>query len=169
MNQQYLTSIHPFNPVFDESSKILILGSHPSVKSIQEGFYYMNKTNRFWRILSQIYKYDFITISIKEKIKALKQFKIALYDVVYQCDIINSSDASIKNVVPVNLDKILTQTNITKIILNGKQATNYFNRYFQNVIKTKQMEIITLPSTSAANARFSLEQLLRVWYDALIN
>lgn len=169
MKQHYLTSVHPFPPVYDEASEILILGSHPSVKSIQEGFYYMNKTNRFWQIITQIYGYDFTSASINDKITYLKKYKIALYDVVYQCDIINSSDASIKNVIPVNLDKILKQTKITKIILNGKQASNYFNRYFQELIMTKEITILTLPSTSAANARYSLEKLLLTWRTALKN
>ncbi len=164
---KYITSIHNFESVYDENSKILILGSHPSVKSKQEGFYYMNKTNRFWKILTHIYNYDFLNATKEEKISKLKELNIALYDVIYQCDIKLSSDSSIKNVVPTNIKTIISSSKIEKIILNGNKASTLFYKYFNDYVSASNLKIITLKSTSAANATYSLNDLITIWQENL--
>ena len=111
---------HTLEPVFDENSKVLILVSLPSVKSRGEGFYYAHKQNRFWKIMERLF--DVSLGSIEEKRKFLLENKIALYDVIESCEIIGSSDSSIKNVIPTDLDKIIKQTKISFIFINGKKA-----------------------------------------------
>lgn len=148
-----------FEPIFDMNSKILILGSLPSVKSREEGFYYGHPQNRFWLVLSSIYNLE-VPKTIDEKIKILIDNNIALWDVIESCDIIGSSDSSIKNVVSADLGKILANNNIQNIYANGKTAGKLYKKYCE---KNTGKEIIEPPSTSPANARYTLDKLLEAW------
>lgn len=104
MNRKYKTIVHPLVPLYNEQSKILILGSFPSVKTREYGFFYGHPQNRFWKLMERIFDVDLNT-TIENRKKFLLEHKIALYDSIYQCDIIGSSDSSIKNVVASNLDR----------------------------------------------------------------
>lgn len=151
--------IHPIEPIFDENSKVLILGSFPSVKSREEGFFYGHRQNRFWRVVSSVFESE-TPVTIKEKKKFLLQNKIALWDVIASCDIEGSSDSSIKNVSANDLTIILNKANIENIFVNGKTAEKYYNRYIKDKICC---EAICLPSTSPANAAWSMERLIEAW------
>lgn len=150
---------HPIQPVYDKNSRILILGSFPSVKSRENMFFYGHKQNRFWRVLSEIFEYP-LPKTVDEKRSFLLSSHIALWDVIATCEITGSSDTSIKNVVPNDLSEILACANIERIFLNGKTAEKYYNLYFRDTIN---IEAICLPSTSPANAIYSLDRLLESW------
>lgn len=150
---------HPFPPIYDENSKILILGSFPSVKSRDEMFFYGHPQNRFWKVISSVFKSD-IPKTIDEKRIFLLSRGIALWDVIANCDIIGSSDSTIKNVSANDISVILNSANIKKIFVNGKTAEKYYNKYLKNTICR---ECICLPSTSPANAAWSLEKLITAW------
>lgn len=150
---------HPIKPVYDKNSKILILGSFPSVKSREQMFFYGHPQNRFWRVLAAIFGIC-VPETIEEKREFLLSSNIALWDVIASCEIIGSSDSSIKNVVPNDLNLILDNAEIKNIFVNGKTAEKYFNRYIKDTIKR---EAICLPSTSPANAAYSLERLIQKW------
>lgn len=150
---------HPIKPIFDKNSKMLILGSFPSVKSREQNFYYGHPQNRFWKVVSAVFDCE-EPKSIEEKREFLLSLRIALWDVIASCDIDGSSDSSIKNVVPNNLRVILDNADIKKIFVNGKTAEKYYNRYIRNEIKR---EAVVLPSTSPANAAFSAERLIEEW------
>lgn len=154
-----MQTFHIFSPIYTKKSKILILGSFPSVQSRKKLFYYMHPQNRFWKVLSIIYDFDFVHATIEEKINALYQYDIALYDVIESCTIKGSSDASIQNVVPAKLDEIIQHSSVQKIFLNGNKAYTLFCRYFPQYLSIAQK----LPSTSPANATFSLERLILEW------
>lgn len=146
---------HSFEPLFNKESKILFLGSFPSVKSREQNFYYMHPKNRFYPLLEKVFLDEFTTIDIEKKKQLLLKHNIALFDVIESCDIVGSSDSSIRNIVLNDIDSILKQTNISKIILNGKLAYNLFCKNFPHLLKISYY----LPSTSAANAKCSLEFL----------
>lgn len=150
---------HPIQPVYDKNSKILILGSFPSVKSREQLFFYGHPQNRFWRVLSEIFEAP-IPKTVEEKRSLLLSSKIALWDVIASCEITGSSDTSIKKVVPNDLSKILDCADIERIFLNGKTAEKYYNKFFRDTIN---IEAICLPSTSPANAIYSLDRLLESW------
>lgn len=150
---------HLFEPIYDKNSKILILGTFPSVKSREAQFYYHHPRNRFWKVISEIVQcseYD----TIEEKKRMLINNKIAIWDVIKSCEIKGSSDSSIKNVVPADLSIILDNANIERIYANGDKA---FKLYMKHTYPITKMEIIKLPSTSPANAAFSLERLIEEW------
>ena len=155
----YQTIVHPLEAEFDENSRILILGSFPSVKTREYGFFYGNKQNRFWKLLSLIFE-DEIGEKIKDKKEFLHRNQIALWDVIYKCDIIGSSDSSIKNVEPTDLSKIIKTANIQNIYCNGGLSYKLYKKY---QIKNLGMDAFKLPSTSPANARYSLEDLFDSW------
>ena len=155
--------IHNIKPIFNSNSKILILGSFPSVKSRQEEFFYAHKQNRFWKVLSRVLNQQ-EPISIEEKKAFLLKNKIALWDVISSCEIFGSSDSSIKKVKPNNLSIVLNNSQVNKIFVNGKTALKYYNKYILDAIKT---EAECLPSTSPANATFSLEKLVLHWQQIL--
>jgi hypoxanthine-DNA glycosylase len=150
---------HPFDPIFDKNSSILILGTFPSAKSLEYGFYYGHPQNRFWKVLSFITT-DPIPKTIVDKKQMLFKNEIALYDVLQSCDIEGSSDSSIKNAVPADLSKILDNSNIKRIYANGGKAYQLFIKY---LYKNIRHEIIKLPSTSPANAQYNLEKLILEW------
>ena len=150
---------HPIPSIYDENSKILILGSFPSVKSREEEFFYGHRQNRFWRVISTVLGAP-LPITNEEKCKLLLSNNIALWDVVGSCDIRGSSDSSIKNATPNPLPVLISKTKIEKIYLNGKTAEKYFRAFFGD---TLGIEAVTLPSTSPANAKMSPEKLIREW------
>ena len=156
---EYSHISHTFMPVYDESSELLILGSFPSVKSREQGFYYGHPQNRFWKVLAALYDTP-VPQNIEEKKKLLKEKHIAIWDVIDSCDIIGSSDSSIKNVVPADIAGILPRTKITRIFVNGKTAGNLYKKFSE---KSTGIEAVVLPSTSPANAAFSLEKLVECW------
>lgn len=152
--------IHSFEPIFDHNSKILILGTFPSVKSREGCFYYHHPQNRFWKIIAYITKTSPHPKTIQEKTSILISNKIAIWDVIKSCDIEGSDDNSIKNVVPMDLSKVLNYSKIQKIFANGNQAYKLYMKYCFN--KTNK-EIIKLPSTSPANAAYNFNRLLLEW------
>lgn len=154
-----LSKSHDFPPIFDEQSRILILGSFPSVKSREESFYYANPQNRFWRLLSKLLE-EPLPLSINDKVVMLKKHRIAIWDVIGSCDIVGSSDSSITNVKPVDLSIVLEKANIESIFANGNKAYELYNKYIYPDVKR---EIIKLPSTSPANASYSIEKLVLQW------
>lgn len=158
-SQVYTHVKHEFEPVFDEESRILILGTLPSVKSREQQFYYGHKQNRFWKVLAAICG-DPVPEETDEKKEFLLKNHIAVWDVIAECDIIGSSDSSIKNVVPADLNRILAQTEIRTIYANGATAYRLYMKYSYGLTGR---EIVKLPSTSPANAAFSLERLIREW------
>ena len=146
---------HSFPIFIDSNSKILILGSFPSVKSREEDFYYMHKQNRFYKILSNLFNEDFYNVDITIKKELLSKYHIALYDVIESCEIENSNDETIKNVEPSNIKEYIKNTNIKHIFINGNKAKELFIKYNNDLINMTTF----LPSTSARNARFNLEKL----------
>lgn len=143
---------HTIKPYYNKDSKILILGSFPSIKSREAGFYYAHPQNRFWKVLSNIFNE-----SIENKQEFLKKNHIALFDVCASCEIKGSSDASIKEVVPNDISEILELSEIKIIFLNGKTAANLYKKYMQDI----KIPFVVLPSTSPANATFNLEKLIK--------
>jgi hypoxanthine-DNA glycosylase len=150
---------HKFPPIFDANSKILILGTLPSVKSRETHFYYGHPQNRFWLLLAKLTKSE-VPQTIEEKKSLLRKNKIAIWDVIQSCEITGSSDSSIKNVTPVNLAEILSQCKIKKIYSNGQKAKELYDRYLK---KDTGREIVPLPSTSPANASYTLDRLVESW------
>ena len=151
--------VHPIKPVFDRNSKILILGSFPSVRSREEGFFYGHKQNRFWKVVSAVFEEE-VPKTIPQKKAFLLRNHIALWDVIHSCDITGSSDSSIKNVVANDLSIILEHSGIRKIFVNGKTAEKYYIKYSE---KDTHIKAICLPSTSPANAAFSVDRLAEAW------
>ena len=147
--------IHPFKPVIFKESRVLILGSFPSVKSREVDFYYGNKNNRFFKILEVIFD-EKIGESKEAKIDFLKRHKIALFDVVKSCEIVGSSDSSISVKEVNDIGKLIENTDIEKILLNGKKAYEIFQKY----IKIDKVKYFYIPSSSPANASFSLDRLV---------
>ena len=151
--------VHPIEPVFDKNSKILILGSFPSVRSREESFFYGHKQNRFWKVVSAVFEEE-VPKTIPQKKAFLLRNHIALWDVIHSCDITGSSDSSIKNVVANDLSIILEHSGIRKIFVNGKTAEKYYIKYSE---KDTHIKAICLPSTSPANAAFSVDRLTEAW------
>lgn len=150
---------HGFEPVYDKNSKILILGTLPSVKSRENDFYYGHPQNRFWRLVSQLLN-EPLPMSTDGKKAMLLKHGIALWDVAAECDIMGSSDSSIKNVVPTDINIILETSDIKQIYANGRTAEKLYNKYQKNICGR---DIVCLPSTSPANAAWNMERLLTAW------
>ena len=156
---EYEHVVHSFEPVYNTDSKILILGTLPSVKSRENHFYYGHKQNRFWKLLARICEED-VPETIEEKKAMLLRNHIAIWDVIYSCDIQGSSDSSIKNVVPTDLKQVLANSSITQIYANGNKAGSLYKKYQQ---ANTNMNITVLPSTSPANAAWSVDRLYDTW------
>lgn len=156
---EYQQVRHEFEPVYDKNSRILILGSFPSVKSREQQFYYGHPQNRFWKVIAGLTGTP-VPQNIEEKKYILLSNGIAIWDVIAECEIIGSSDSSIKNVVPTNLQQVLQAAPIQQIYANGNTAKKLYQKFQQ---KSCGREIIGLPSTSPANAAFSLERLMESW------
>lgn len=156
---EYEHIVHSFEPVYDKDSEILILGTLPSVKSRENNFYYGHKQNRFWKVLATLLK-EPVPETIEEKKAMLLAHRIALWDVIQSCDIKGSSDSSIKNVQPTDIGMILEKTNVTQIYANGNKAGQLYKRY---QFPVTGIEATVLPSTSPANAAWSLARLCEAW------
>lgn len=150
---------HPFPPLFDGDSKVLILGSFPSVKSREQMFFYGHPQNRFWKVVAGVFC-DAVPQTIEEKEAFLHKHHVALWDVIASCDIKGSADSSIQNVTANDLSVILKSANIRQIFVNGKTAEKYYIKYTE---KETGRKAICLPSTSPANAAWSVEKLVEAW------
>ena len=163
MNKNYTRASHGFGPVYDEKSRILILGSFPSVKSREEGFFYGHPRNRFWKILAAVCN-EPEPVTIEEKKQFLLKNGIALYDVIEECEIVGSSDSSIRNVIPADLNPILEVSQISAVYTNWRLAGKLYRKYQEPVTG---LPCVELPSSSPANAAFSLEKLTGIWQETL--
>lgn len=150
---------HEFQPVFDRDSRVLILGTFPSVKSRQQQFYYGHPQNQFWRVTAALLKKE-VPVTIEEKKKMLLDGHIAIWDVIDTCDIEGSSDSSIRNVKANDIGGLLAQTSIRAVFANGDKACQLYRKY---CMEQAGREIIRLPSTSPANAAWTLEKLIQAW------
>ncbi|MCH5257199.1 MAG: DNA-deoxyinosine glycosylase [Lachnospiraceae bacterium] len=150
---------HNIPPLYDKDSKILILGSFPSVKSREGQFFYHHPQNRYWKVMAAVFSCP-VPETIEDKKKMILSNHIAMWDVIASCDITGSSDSSIKNVVPNDIGRLLSETSIEKIYTNGGMAHKNYQKYIKN---STGVEDIQLPSTSPANAAWSLEKLITVW------
>jgi len=146
---------HPFDPVFDSNSRILILGSFPSVKSREQGFFYGHPQNRFWRVTASVMACP-VPESIDEKRVFLLKNGIALWDVIASCEIENSADSSIRNAVANDLSVIFSGADIQAVFTNGKTADRLYRKYIGE-------NDVCLPSTSPANAAWTLDRLIAAW------
>ena len=170
MNHKSSTHVtHEIIPVFiDDESTVLILGSLPSVKSREDGFYYAHPRNRFFKVLANVFN-ESEPSSINDRKAFLRRHKIALYDVIYECDICGSSDASINNAKVIDIKDILTKySNIKRVGVNGGKSKQLFDKHLLNIVKQFDVEACYLPSTSPANARAPLEELVKQ-YKTLFN
>ena len=150
---------HPISPVFDERSRVLILGSFPSVKSREQGFFYGHPQNRFWRVTAAVFGEEF-PATVPQRRAFLLRHGIALWDVIASCEIEGSSDASIRAVTPNDLRPILSAAPIREIFVNGQTAAKLYRRYAEPVTGRPA---VVLPSTSPANAAWSQERLTEAW------
>ena len=151
--------IHPFPPLFNAESRILILGSFPSVKSRENNFFYGHPQNRFWKVIAAIFGEN-VPTSIDEKKALILSNHLALWDVIAECEIVGSSDSSIRNVRANDLSVILKHSKVAKIFTNGRTAEKLYIKYIEPIIGIKTF---CLPSTSTANAAWSLERLIETW------
>ena len=151
--------VHPIPPLYNSESKILILGSFPSVKSRETEFFYGHRQNRFWKVTSAVFEEE-LPDTIEEKRAFLLKSGIALWDVIKSCEITGSSDSSIKNVAVNDIMPIIKDTGISKIFVNGKKAYALYKKY---ILPQTGIEAVCLPSTSPANAGYSLDKLIEEW------
>lgn len=156
---EYERISHGFAPVFDEKSTVLILGTLPSGKSREAGFYYGHPQNRFWKVIAALFD-EPVPDTVEAKKAMLLRNGVAVWDVIESCDIIGASDSSIKNVEPADVAGLLRRTSIKRVFANGAQAKKLYDRY---TLKAAGIEAVKLPSTSPANARFRMEDLLESW------
>lgn len=157
--EDFRTVIHTIPPVYDTESKILILGSFPSVKSRESSFFYGHPQNRFWRVLALVLKQD-VPQSVDDKKDFLLRNHIALWDVIHSCEISGSSDSSIRNVVPNDISVILKNSRVDKIYTNGATADRLYKKHIYPQTKILPHK---LPSTSPANAAFNIDRLVSEW------
>ena len=150
---------HPFPPLYDKNSRVLILGSFPSVKSREQMFFYGHPQNRFWKVIPAIFK-EKAPETIEEKKSLILRHHLALWDVIAECEITGSSDASIKNAKANDLSEIIENSPIEKIIVNGKTAEKLYIKYIEPLTGIKA---VVMPSTSPANAAWTLEKLIEAW------
>lgn len=151
--------LHSISPIYNKNSKILILGSFPSVSSREEGFFYAHPQNRFWRLIAALFGAS-VPQGINEKRELLLAHGIALWDVIASCDLTGSADGTIRNVTPNDMTEILRTASLRAVFLNGKTAARYYDRYLRQSVG---LDAIVLPSTSPANAAYSFEALRAAW------
>lgn len=151
--------LHPIAAVYDESSRILILGSFPSVKSRETGFYYGHPQNRFWPLLAKIFS-EKLPLTVEERHAFLLRNRLAVWDVIASCRIEGSADTTITDVIPNQLRPIMEQAQIRDIYVNGGTAAKLFQKYQEKDLERKA---IRLPSTSSANAAWSFDRLFEAW------
>lgn len=154
-----MTQVHPIPPLYDGSSRILILGSFPSVQSRRGMFFYHHPQNRFWKVLAAVYGCR-LPESVEEKKDMLLRNRVALWDVIASCEIEGSSDASIRGAVPTDLGPVLEAAPIGRIFCNGAAAHRLYQTHQQ---KRTGLEAVRLPSTSPANAAWTLPRLIEAW------
>ena len=150
---------HPFEPVVSPDSSVLILGSFPSVRSREQGFYYGHPQNRFWRVLSEVYQ-EPLPLTIPARRELVLRHRLALWDVIASCEITGSSDASVKNAVPVDIGQVMKAADIQAVICNGALSGRLYARYLQPLTG---IDALVLPSTSPANAAWTLPRLVAAW------
>lgn len=155
--------VHTIEPVYEASSRILILGSFPSVASRAQNFFYGHKQNRFWSLMKKVFDVQELE-TIEQKKAFLLEHNIALWDTIYSCTITGSSDASIKDVVPTDIASLIANSSIQRVICNGSTAGRLYAKY---QAKQTHLEAVVMPSTSPANAAWSLERLYEAWKVAL--
>ena len=151
--------VHPIEPVYDRASRVLILGSFPSVKSREMGFFYGHPQNRYWKVLARVFEEE-VPMSIPERRAFLLRHHIAAWDVIHSCEIVGSSDSSIRNVQANDLGVILDAADIRVIFVNGKTAEKMYRKYTEPKLGR---ECVCLPSTSPANAAWTEGRLTEVW------
>ncbi len=150
---------HPIPPLYDGNSRILILGSFPSVKSRESQFFYGHPQNRFWKVISALFE-EPVPTTVDEKRSLLLRNHIAVWDVIHSCDIEGSADSTIRNVTPNNLRLILDNAPVKAIYVNGRTSEKYYKKYIEPDLNIKA---VCLPSTSPANAAWTLERLIEAW------
>ncbi|MDE7358267.1 MAG: DNA-deoxyinosine glycosylase [Lachnospiraceae bacterium] len=150
---------HTIDPLYDGHSRVLILGSFPSVKSREQQFFYGHKQNRFWRVMAEVLGCP-VPENVEQKKEMLLSHHIAVWDVIASCEITGSSDASIRDVTPNDLSRILAHADIRAIYTNGGKAQQLYRKY---MFPVNGREAVSLPSTSPANAGYSLEKLVEAW------
>ena len=150
---------HPFPPLYNEMSRVLILGSFPSIKSREQRFFYGHPQNRFWRVLPALFGEE-VPTTIEEKTSLVLRRRLALWDTVASCEIAGSSDASITNVVANDLRPILDAADIRAIFCNGGTSYKWYNKLLRDELGR---EAALLPSTSPANAQWTLPRLIEAW------
>ena len=160
---EYQSLKHTFDPVFNADSKILILGSFPSVKSRENNFFYGHPQNRFWKVMANVLDWK-VPSTIEEKKTMLLSNHVAVWDVIASCNIQGSSDTSIKDVVVNDFSKILENSKVERIYVNGGKAYELYHKYAEKVTGIKAVK---LPSTSPANAAWSLEKLTKIWKETI--
>ncbi|MCI6376745.1 MAG: DNA-deoxyinosine glycosylase [Clostridiales bacterium] len=151
--------VHPFAPVWNAQSRVLVLGSFPSVRSREVGFYYGHPQNRFWRVLAALYQ-ESLPLGVQERRAFALRHGVALWDALASCDIVGSSDQSIRNAVPNDIASLLNASAIERVFLNGQRA---YAAYRKHCGESCGLPAMALPSTSAANAAWSLERLVEAW------
>ena len=154
-----MSAVHPFPPLYDADSRVLVLGSFPSVKSREAMFFYGHPQNRFWRVMAALLGCE-VPQTVEEKSAMLHGHHIALWDVIASCEITGSSDSSIKNALPNDIRPILDAGQIAAVFCNGQTAYRLYCRYLEPVCGR---EAVCLPSTSPANAGWSVERLIGAW------
>ena len=159
MKSQIRTLSHPFPLLYDSHSKVLILGSFPSVKAVADGYYYANPNNRFYQVLSAIFAVDFVNVPWEEKKALLLAHKLALHDAIGYCQILGSSDSKISDVKPSNIREIFANAKIELVICNGAKAYQEYMRFFSDI----NIYVVQAPSTSPANAKMRLDDLVASW------
>jgi len=150
---------HSLEPVYNFDSKVLILGTFPSVKSREQHFFYAHPQNRFWQVIATL-THSQLPTTLEAKKAMLLSNHLAIWDVIYSCEITGSSDSSIKNVVPMDFSRLLEQSKVKHIYANGAKAYELYQKY---CFPTTHQAITKLPSTSPANAACSLEKLIQAW------
>ena len=158
------TQAHPFPPLYGADSRVLILGSFPSIKSREQMFFYGHPQNRFWRVIPALFGED-IPTTIEEKKSLILRNHLALWDTIASCEITGSSDASITNVVANDLRPILNGAELRAIFCNGATSFKWYNRLVRDDLGR---EAIQLPSTSPANAQWTLPRLTEAWGAAIL-
>ena len=161
--QESIRVTHAFSPVFREDSRVLLLGTMPSPKSRENGFYYSHPQNRFWPVMASLLD-EPLPRTPEEKRQLVLRHRIALWDVLHSCEIRGAEDASIRKPVPNPIDRLLEQTQICAVFATGQKAATLSTRY---CFPRTRLPVHTLPSTSPANCRISMEELLESYREIL--
>ena len=160
MARGYETLSHPIAPVYDSHSRVLMLGSFPSPKSREVGFFYGHPQNRMWRVLAAVFGEDDIPQTTEDRVAFLHRNHIAMWDVLASCSIVGASDASIKDPVPTDLAPIIAASSIERVFATGATAAKLYKRFQEPICG---IPCTRLPSTSAANAAFHLDRLIEAY------